>query len=121
MWISGSESRRNCGHTRRGHREGTERGTEMQRGAQRWGTKTQREEDRLTKDRGGGEDRDPGEVKTRMELVGEHNVQLGQLRHAVPLANPALPRHAGLTLLILRPAPRKSRSPKASVGLLRGV
>lgn len=35
------------------------------------GTKTQREEDRLTKDRGGGEDRDPGEVKTRMGKWGD--------------------------------------------------
>lgn len=35
------------------------------------GTETQREEDRLTKDRGGGGDRDPGEMKTRMGKWGD--------------------------------------------------
>lgn len=58
-------------------REGGQRPQEGDRDPERGdrdpeiGTETQREKDRLTKDRGGGGDRDPGEVKTRMGKWGD--------------------------------------------------
>lgn len=116
--------------------EGTRRQEQRRgQGLREEGTETQRGEDRDP----GGRDKEPErgeqrprakdtetqkEIKTGMGKLGDTvfrwgapRPQLGEpLRHAVPLANPGPAQACGLTLLALWPEPRKSRSPKASVG-----
>lgn len=130
----------------RGQRQ-RERDRDAERGAQRWGeggrgqrprgegwrprerrTETQREGDRLRKDRGGG-NRDPGEVKIGMGKWGDTMFSWDTprpwlrepLRHAAPLVNPGPAQTCKPHIAGLAAGTQEVQVSEGICGLLRGV